>query len=956
MVLLSACQKESGQTFSPGQAKTESSLSGSVLLGDALPYPGLQPHHFSDESEQAWRVPASNTGGWAIDPSNRQLARAFYNSVYLASNNTPIAWTGNHSTCTPGTTSSEFKDAVLARINYFRAMAGVPASITFNATFNTKAQQAALMMSANNSLSHNPPSSWNCYTADGATAAGSSNISWGHNAWNAVDGQIQDNGIDNHAVGHRRWLLHPQTQTMGTGDVPKVGSLAAANAIWVFDGNAYSTRPATRDDFIAWPTKGFNPYPVVPVRWSFSYPSANFTNATVSMTQGGTSIPVALETVANGYGENTLVWRPNNMTANQNWPKPTTDTSYQVTVSNVIVGGSPRSFTYTVTVFDPQTAGVGEEQVTVSGNTSPPANTPATYTFNPVAFAQQYEAYIAEIAAATGVYNAETGSLNVTDGTDSSYTLVYSGSGTNGTNVYRLAPATESETVEFPRIYIPSSNSVLQFDSKLGLATNEQTAAMQISLDGGASWQDIYSKTGTNSGSVEETAFSTKSISLSAYANKLVKFRAQYRHTGYRYLGTGTNVSFLVDNVQINNAQQVVAENTQNTGSNTSFNFTPVSGKRYALTARVIPWAGYPGLAWGSLLYSETSAAVDTQPNAFSFSAQTAVARSTVITSNAITVSGINTGAAISVSGGSYSINGGAFTNAAGLVNNGNTVRVQHTSSANYSSSTNTTLSIGGVTGTFTSTTAASTGTYALNVNKTGTGSGTITSSITGINCGTDCEEPVITGRVISLYAKPVTGSRFTGWTGAGATSCTTSTTCRVTMTEAKTLTAHFDLVLTAKTVGSGTITSTDGAINCGTACSQAYPNQATITLTATPASGYGLYSWAGCSAVTGNTCTVSAFSASKTVTATFRPLVPLTVGIVGTGKVTSSPVSLIDCGTDCSEAMVTGKIISLYAKPVTGSRFTGWTGAGATSCTTSTTCRVTMTEAKTLTANFTSP
>ncbi len=102
-----------------------------------------------------------------------------------------------------------------------------------------------------------------------------------------------------------------------------------------------------------------------------------------------------------------------------------------------------------------------------------------------------------------------------------------------------------------------------------------------------------------------------------------------------------------------------------------------------------------------------TPPAPDTTPDAFTFTDQTGVAVSTVITSAAITITGINTGAPISVTGGEYSINGGAFTAAAGTVNNGNTVQVRHTSSASFSTATNTVLTVGGVSDTFTSTTVA---------------------------------------------------------------------------------------------------------------------------------------------------------------------------------------------------------------------------------------------------------
>ena len=105
--------------------------------------------------------------------------------------------------------------------------------------------------------------------------------------------------------------------------------------------------------------------------------------------------------------------------------------------------------------------------------------------------------------------------------------------------------------------------------------------------------------------------------------------------------------------------------------------------------------------------FTSTTLAQDTTPDAFTFTDQTDVPLSTTITSNSITVSGINSAAPISVTGGAYSINGGAFTSVAGTVNNGDSVRVQHTSSASFSTNTDTTLTIGGVSDTFTSTTLA---------------------------------------------------------------------------------------------------------------------------------------------------------------------------------------------------------------------------------------------------------
>jgi len=98
----------------------------------------------------------------------------------------------------------------------------------------------------------------------------------------------------------------------------------------------------------------------------------------------------------------------------------------------------------------------------------------------------------------------------------------------------------------------------------------------------------------------------------------------------------------------------------------------------------------------------------DTTPDPFTFTDVTGVPLSTVQTSNAITVTGITAPAPITIVSGTYEVNNsGTFTSSAGTVNNGDTVRVRHTSAATPSTAVNTALTIGGVADTFTSTTVA---------------------------------------------------------------------------------------------------------------------------------------------------------------------------------------------------------------------------------------------------------
>jgi beta-xylosidase len=74
-------------------------------------------------------------------------------------------------------------------------------------------------------------------------------------------------------------------------------------------------------------------------------------------------------------------------------------------------------------------------------------------------------------------------------------------------------------------------------------------------------------------------------------------------------------------------------------------------------------------------------------------------------------------------------------------------------------------------------------------VTKTGTGSGTVTSNPTGINCGSTCSASYASGTAVSLTAAAASGATFAGWSGA----CTGTGSCVVTMTAARSVTATFN-------------------------------------------------------------------------------------------------------------------------------------------------------------------
>ena len=79
---------------------------------------------------------------------------------------------------------------------------------------------------------------------------------------------------------------------------------------------------------------------------------------------------------------------------------------------------------------------------------------------------------------------------------------------------------------------------------------------------------------------------------------------------------------------------------------------------------------------------------------------------------------------------------------------------------------------------------------FALKVSTSGNGSGTVTSSPAGIDCGSDCEEAYEQGTKVTLSPAASGGSEFKGWSGA----CTRGGHLRSDDSAAKSVGAEFAL------------------------------------------------------------------------------------------------------------------------------------------------------------------
>ena len=264
-----------------------------------------------------------------------------------------------------------------------------------------------------------------------------------------------------------------------------------------------------------------------------------------------------------------------------------------------------------------------------------------------------------------------------------------------------------------------------------------------------------------------------------------------------------------------------------------------------------------------------------------------------------------------------------------------------------------------------------------LNVFKSGTGSGTVTSGDGKISCGSTCSASYTSGVSVTLTALASSGSTFAGWSGEG---CSGTGTCSVSMTQTRNVTAMFNLSLTPPTGLSYSCGSTGNQVtlswNAAANASYYYAIRVDNTTKGTNDNP--------CTGTTGDYCNDTVYGTSITVsiiagdshrwwvqsrdsagnwssTATMGPnftcallTYTLTVSKSGTGSgtVTPSTGTLSWGGGNTGTASYTsGTSVTLTASAASGSTFTSsWSGEG---CSGTGTCTVTMIQNRNVTATF---
>ncbi len=397
----SLVSKFTGGEFFSGLPENVGSLTGEsdrpvvvvALLqdDDGSPFPqrvvNLAP--FQVEPARTEQTPFSD---FSVDTQNREEVVEFFQTIYQASETELTGFSGDVDACEAGTISRNFREALLRRTNFFRAIAGLQAGVSLDEGLNAKCQEATLMMLAQRSLSHFPDTSWACYNNAGAEAAEKSNLSLAFvpkGRAQHIDLFMADPGVNNFLVGHRRWILDPRQETMGAGYTESDGTVLGpshfevlspsaatglksvdrgdvrdpaqtggdALALWVV--GPFGSREETPNG-VPYPPAGNVPYPIVYERWCFSLAGANFDNATVTMSENGNPAPLNVEELKNdqGFADNTIVWIPQGMPLQRtgiidHHTRPSGDVTYTVMINNVVMNDTARNFSYEVTVIDP---------------------------------------------------------------------------------------------------------------------------------------------------------------------------------------------------------------------------------------------------------------------------------------------------------------------------------------------------------------------------------------------------------------------------------------------------------------------------------------------------------------------------------------------------------------------------------------------------------------------------
>lgn len=249
---------------------------------------------------------------FAVNTMDRNDVVAFWHAVYMSSEGYEkrIGWTGDYSG-NNGTTSRVFLNDVERRLNFFRAMCGVPsAGVNTSATIlvapddphqaapeqtkSAAAQAGAMLMvrafreqKSFAGMSHDPAEGLAGWSALAWNGNANGNLAFGVFGPAAISQYIlEERPRDvqstswNASVGHRRWCLFPRSTSFASGDQPGYvnateGVVPPTNVLYVSQ-HPQELVTISNPVFVPYPPAGFVPASINSPFWSVSRAGADF--------------------------------------------------------------------------------------------------------------------------------------------------------------------------------------------------------------------------------------------------------------------------------------------------------------------------------------------------------------------------------------------------------------------------------------------------------------------------------------------------------------------------------------------------------------------------------------------------------------------------------------------------------------------------------------------------------
>ncbi len=271
-------------------------------------------------------------------------------------------------TCNEGVLKDSEKQKVLQQVNYIRKIHGLN-PVTYNNNYDKRTAKAALIIASTEGLDHQPPNTAKCYSPDGYNGSDSSNLyitKYSGSGFPTSESSINQWMVDANVqpCGHRRWIINPFLKYISFG---RVDGPSTQNPGWGVTGMTIWVISGDKADLSTWDSN-FVAYPYHNYPKSFYFDNQNrtwylsfsavmdksdiwnnqnvsYSGATVEMKDdGGAVLAVTnVQSENNGYAvPNLIKWNANLVT----------DKKYWVTIKNVNMGGTMKTFSYWLNVTD----------------------------------------------------------------------------------------------------------------------------------------------------------------------------------------------------------------------------------------------------------------------------------------------------------------------------------------------------------------------------------------------------------------------------------------------------------------------------------------------------------------------------------------------------------------------------------------------------------------------------